>query len=89
MASVWSQAVKESGPGTKVAGLLAPKAAVERLRAEAAAWQRAAQKRTTKVVPEAMTILLYEDQMLQACLYIEPCSPPSAPEKGQPKREAA
>jgi hypothetical protein len=33
-----------------------------------------------------MDVLLYEDGKLAGSLFVEPCSPPSLPEPGQPKR---
>lgn len=88
MASIWHQERGVSGPGTRMARGLSGKAACEHLARLARSWETSGPKRTSSA-GEALTVFLYERKALVASLYIEPMSPPSAPEKGQPKREAA
>jgi hypothetical protein len=88
MASIWQQAVKECGPGKKLAGMLSPRQSTERLVKLCADWC-AVPKQRAEIVSGTMTAMLFRNGTLVGCYYIEPHSPPSAPEKGQPKREAA
>lgn len=86
MASVWKQMAGETEP-TKLIGGLDGAGAMFNLRVATMQWCRAEANRTFRRHPcLGMDVLLFEGGTLAGSLFVEPCSPPSAPEPGQPKR---
>ena len=81
MASVWKE-MKGQQP-VKVAGMMNKPQVQAALKAEVNQWVSAGPNRTVKQ-GAALTVLLFEDAKLAGSLFIEPASPPSKPEPGQP-----
>ena len=81
MASVWKE-MKGKQP-EKLAGMLPPQAAVAGTKLQAGAWLHTGANRRIKQAA-ALSILLIENEKLVGSLFVEPISPPSKPEPGQP-----
>ena len=90
MASVWVHGIPQGGkrrPPEKVAGHLEMKQARLKYETLLLDWKKA--HGLIKRVDGLEALLFNAAGKLVGGAYIEPCSPPSAPEPGQPKRTAA
>lgn len=82
MASVWVHGT--TVPPKKVAGHLPLKVAITRFERMLADWK--AQGGSAKRIDAMEAVLFDANGKLSIGLYVEPMSPPSAPEPGQPRR---